>query len=40
MEWVWCRECIYVNDNCIEATKSDGCYSGEKEEEEEQDEDA
>lgn len=33
MEWTWCKDCIYVNDDCVEARRSDGCYNGEKEEE-------
>ena len=31
MEWVYCKECIYVNDNCVEARRADGCYHGETE---------
>ena len=31
MEWIWCKDCIYVDD-CIEATRADGCYAGEREE--------
>ena len=33
MEWIPCAECIYVNDNCVEARRADGCYHGEREEE-------
>lgn len=29
-EWVECRECIYVDDDCVESRRSDGCYFGEK----------
>ena len=32
MEWVSCTECIYVNEDCIEARRADGCYFGEREE--------
>lgn len=38
MEWTLCSECIYVDD-CLEATRADGCYHGEREEEEYIDED-
>lgn len=31
MDWVSCDECIYVDD-CLEATRADGCYIGEREE--------
>ena len=30
MEWVNCTECIYVDDNCVEARRADGCYHGER----------
>lgn len=33
MEWVPCAECIYVNENCAEARRADGCYLGEREDE-------
>ena len=33
MEWVYCKDCIYVDDDCIEARRADGCYHGETEEE-------
>lgn len=32
MEWIWCKDCLYVDD-CIEATRADGCYAGEREDE-------
>lgn len=32
MEWIPCTECIYVNEDCIEARRADGCYCGEREE--------
>ena len=38
MKWTWCKDCIYVDDNCVEARRADGCYSGMTEEELEEDE--
>ena len=32
MEWVYCKDCIYVED-CVKARRADGCYAGEREEE-------
>lgn len=32
MEWIPCAECIYVNEDCVEARRADGCYCGEREE--------
>ena len=32
MEWIPCTECIYVNEDCVEARRADGCYYGEREE--------
>jgi hypothetical protein len=32
MEWIPCTECIYVNEDCVEARRADGCYCGEREE--------
>ena len=31
MEWIPCSECIYVNEDCVEARRADGCYFGERE---------
>ena len=31
MEWVYCKNCTYVDDNCVEARRADGCYHGETE---------
>ena len=32
MEWVPCTECIYVDEDCVETRRADGCYCGEREE--------
>lgn len=32
-DWIRCEDCIYVDDNCVEARRADGCYHGEQEEE-------
>lgn len=32
MEWIPCTECIYVDEDCVEARRADGCYCGEREE--------